>query len=123
MPPAKKKPTEQQLANLRKGFDALKEKRKKVEAEEEVPIVVPAVEPPPIVVPVVEPPPVVKPKIKREKKERFDPNTFRESLLNELRTPVLAPAERIIEKPVETIVYKERVMTSSEILNKLFNFS
>ena len=134
----KKKPTEQQLANLRKGFEALKEKRKKKEVEEDTPEPVAPVAPEPVPVPVPAPAPVpvapepvpapVAPKPerkKREKKVAFDPEAFKHSLLNELR---VSPVERIVEveKPVEKIVekviFKERVLTGSEILNRLFNF-
>jgi len=130
----KKKPTEQQLANLRKGFEALKEKRKKAEVEEDAPPVVEeqvAVAPTPVSPPTPTPQPVavaVAPKPERKKREKkpvFDPEAFKTSLLNELRVP---PVERIvevekpIEKIVEKVVFKERVLTGSEILNRLFNF-
>lgn len=123
-----KKPTEQQLANLRKGFEALKEKRKKKEQEEDAPVTAPAPtpEPAPAVPEPTPAPPTPKPeRKKREKKVAFDPEAFKTSLLNELRVP---PVERVVEveKPVEKIVekvvFKERVLTGSEILNKLFNF-
>jgi hypothetical protein len=117
-----KKPTEQQLANLRKGFEALKEKRKKKEEEEDKPpVVVPVVAQAPE--PVPEPVAVPKPKPERKKRVAFDPEAFKTSLLTELRVP---PVEKIVEKPVEKIVekvvFKERLMTGSELLNRVFNF-
>lgn len=129
--PAKKKPTEQQLENLRKGFEALKAKRKKAEETEESPPV-----PPPTPTPVIDPTPVpptpaapapeVKVKKERKKREQFDPKAFRESLVAELRMPLIPQptplvTERVVE-PIEKVVYKERLLTGSEILNKLFNF-
>lgn len=131
--PAKKKPTEQQLENLRKGFEALKAKRKKAEEQEDSPT--PTPEPPPVPAPAPEPvplptpippPPEVKVKKERKKRVQFDPQAFRESLVAELRPaqPASLVTERVVEveKPVEKVVYKERLLTGSEILNKLFNF-
>lgn len=130
----KKKATAQQLENLKKGFEALKEKRKKNAEKEDAEVVAEAVAVAPVtevVAPAVAP--VVEPvteavavkvvKQRKPKKPAFNPDEFKTSLLNELRSQPPTIEERIIEKPVERIVYKERVLTGSEILNRLFNFS
>ena len=36
----------------------------------------------------------------------------------EVKTEIV---EKIVEKPVERVIQKERVMTGSEMLNKIFN--
>ena len=35
---------------------------------------------------------------------------------------VEVPVEKIVEKPVEKIVQKERIISGSELLNKVFGF-
>lgn len=125
----KKKASEAQLANLRKGFEALQAKRKAMaEKDNEPPPPPPApVEPPPpppTPVAVPEPAPAPAPKVKRERKPKapaFDPDSFRNSLLADLRS---GQTERIVEKPVEKekVVFKDRVVSGSELLNRIFGF-
>jgi hypothetical protein len=131
----KKKASEAQLANLRKGFEALQAKRKALAEKDNEPPVPPPVEapapvpvavPPPVPVAVPEPTPAVAPppKVKKERKPRapaFDPDSFRNSLLADLRS---GQTERIVEKPVEKekVVFKDRVVSGSELLNRIFGF-
>ena len=130
----KKKASEAQLANLRKGFEALQAKRKALaEKDNEPPPPVsrgldptPApVEPaPPAPAPVPEPAPAPAPKVKKERKPKapaFDPDSFRNSLLADLRS---GQTERIVERPVEKekVVFKDRVVSGSELLNRIFGF-
>jgi hypothetical protein len=124
----KKKASEAQLANLRKGFEALQAKRKAMaEKDNEPPVPPPApapVEPPPPPTPVAVPVPEPAPKVKRERKPKapaFDPDSFRNSLLADLRS---GQTERIVEKPVEKekVVFKDRVVSGSELLNRIFGF-
>jgi hypothetical protein len=133
----KKKASEAQLANLRKGFEALQAKRKALaEKDNEPPVPPPApapVEPPPppppAPEPAVAPAPVSqgldpKPKVKKERKPKapaFDPDSFRNSLLADLRS---GQTERIVERPIEKekVVFKDRVVSGSELLNRIFGF-
>jgi hypothetical protein len=127
----KKKASEAQLANLRKGFEALQAKRKALaENDNEPPPPAPApVEPPPpppapTPVPEPTPAPAPAPKVKKERKPKapaFDPDSFRNSLLADLRS---GQTERIVEKPVEKekVVFKDRVVSGSELLNRIFGF-
>jgi hypothetical protein len=125
----KKKASEAQLANLRKGFEALQAKRKAMAEKDNEPPVPPPVEPPPPPpppTPVAVPEPAVAPppKVKKERKPRapaFDPDSFRNSLLADLRS---GQTERIVEKPVEKekVVFKDRVVSGSELLNRIFGF-
>jgi hypothetical protein len=74
----------------------------------------------------VEPEPVVQP-VKKSRK----PNVSRvaqqlESFKSEMMTMIQKPVEvkeveKIVEKPVERVIQKERVVTGSEMLNKIFN--
>ena len=121
----KKKASEAQLANLRKGFEALQAKRKAMaEKDSEPPPPPPApVEPPPPP-PAPAPVPQPAPKVKKERKPKapaFDPDSFRNSLLADLRS---GQTERIVEKPVEKekVVFKDRVVSGSELLNRIFGF-
>jgi hypothetical protein len=128
----KKKATPAQMENLRKGFLALQEKRKALanKEEESVPMPPPPVAPPPVPQPpqppVTEPPPIVpvieKPKKERKKKTEIDLDAFRTSILSDLRS---SQTERIVEKPVEkeTIVYKDRVISGSALLDRIFGFN
>ena len=128
----KKKASEAQLANLRKGFEALQAKRKAMaEKDSEPPVPPPApapVLPPAPPTPVAEPAPVPvqppAPKVKKERKPKapaFDPDSFRNSLLADLRS---GQTERIVERPVEKekVVFKDRVVSGSELLNRIFGF-
>lgn len=125
----KRKATPAQLENLRKGFQALQAKRKALAEKdsEPAPAPAPAPAPEPVPVPVPAPPPDAPPKErkKREKKPAFNPDEFRSSLLADLRS---GQTERIIEKPVdrivekEKVVFKDRVVSGSELLNRIFGF-
>lgn len=124
----KRKATPAQLENLRKGFQALQAKRKALaEKDSEPPAPAPAPAPEPVPIPVPVPPPdaPVKERKKREKKPAFNPDEFRSSLLADLRS---GQTERIIEKPVdrivekEKVVFKDRVVSGSELLNRIFGF-
>ena len=142
---AKKQCSEIQLANLRKGMAVMKEKREalakqRVEIEEkkkkgELPLdtPLPSYVPKPKVK--VVKPEVVKmeerPVITRERKPRVkqvtatDLEAMKTSILTALapkeekeKTVVTVPVEKVVEK----IVQKERVVTGSELLNKVFGF-
>jgi hypothetical protein len=132
----KRKATPAQLENLRKGFQALQAKRKALAEKDSEPVPpppapepvpTPAPAPEPVPVPVPTPPPDAPPKErkKREKKPAFNPDEFRNSLLADLRS---GQTERIIEKPVdrivekEKVVFKDRVVSGSELLNRIFGF-
>ena len=123
----KRKATPAQLENLRKGFQALQAKRKALAEKDSEPPPAPAPAPEPVPVPAPAPPPDAPPKErkKREKKPAFNPDEFRSSLLADLRS---GQTERIIEKPVdrivekEKVVFKDRVVSGSELLNRIFGF-
>jgi hypothetical protein len=128
----KKKASEAQLANLRKGFEALQAKRKALAEKDNEPPVSRGLDPtpapvepaPPAPAPVPEPAPAPAPKVKKERKPKapaFDPDSFRNSLLADLRS---GQTERIVEKPVEKekVVFKDRVVSGSELLNRIFGF-
>jgi len=144
----KRKCSEEQLANLRKGMEVMKAKREalakqRVEIEEkkkkgELPLdtPLPSYVPKPKVK--VVKPEVVKmeerPVITRERKPRVKQVTATD--LEAMKTSILtalAPkkeeekvVEKVkevpVEKVVEKIVQKERVVTGSELLNKVFGF-
>jgi hypothetical protein len=131
VPKVKKAASTQQLENLRKGFAALQAKRKALTEKEESPV---TLEPTPVAPPPVpepEPPapaptPAPVPKIKKERKPKapaFDQTAFRDSLIADLRVErvVDRPVDRIIEK--ETVVYKDRVVSGSELLNRIYGFA
>lgn len=125
----KRKATPAQLENLRKGFQALQAKRKALAEKDSEPAPAPAPAPAPehVPIPAPAPPPDAPPKErkKREKKPAFNPDEFRNSLLADLRS---GQTERIIEKPVdrivekEKVVFKDRVVSGSELLNRIFGF-
>jgi hypothetical protein len=144
-PPAKvRKATDKQMANLRKGMEALKTKREALAKEREVHeekkakgeipadaprpkevrkpkpakvVVAPAVpEPPPEVVVVQRKPRVVKP----------NPALAELAALRAEVSALKAPAkevvvEKVVEKVVDKVVHKDRVVTGSEMLNAIFN--
>jgi len=121
----KRKATPAQLENLRKGFAALQAKRKALTEKDETPAPAPAPEPTPTPAPAPPPdvPPV--PKQVRQRKPKFDPDAFRSSLLADMRSGlpekiVQTPVERIVEK--EKVVFKDRVVSGSELLNRIFGF-
>ena len=144
-PPKKRKASEKQMEALRKGMAAIKAKREAIAKEkeevktkiekgelpEDTPIPKEQYKPrntikvKPLKVE-VEPEPVVQP-VKKSRK----PNVSRvaqqlESFKSEMMTMIQKPVEvkeveKIVEKPVERVVQKERVVTGSEMLNKIFN--
>ena len=131
----KRKATPAQLENLRKGFQALQAKRKALAEKDSEPppppapepVPTPAPAPEPVPIPAPTPPPDAPPKErkKREKKPAFNPDEFRNSILADLRS---GQTERIVEKPVdrviekEKVVFKDRVVSGSELLNRIFGF-
>ena len=131
-------PTESQMAGLRKGVEVMKAKRealaKEREAHEEkkkkgeIPLDAPA----PKLIPkpkVYERKTANKVEIPKTRKPRTpavtaaDLEGMKASILTAL-TPqkVEVPVEKIVEKPVEKIVQKERIISGSELLNKVFGF-
>ena len=139
----KRKCSEAQLANLRKGMEAMKNKREtlakqRVELDEkkkkgEVPADTPLPKfipkPKVVVAKTVKPEKVEmaeRPVITRPRKERVkqvtatDLEAMKVSILS-----ALAPKEEKVlpvEKVVEKVIQKERVVTGSELLNKVFGF-
>jgi hypothetical protein len=139
----KRKCNEVQLANLRKGMEVMKAKREalakeRMEVEEKkAKGEVPADTPLPKFVP--------KPKTKVVKPEKVEmAERPVEIKTRKPRTPgvtaadlegvkasilsALAPkevekvVEKVVEKPVEKVVHKERIVSGSELLNKVFGF-
>jgi hypothetical protein len=143
-PKEKRKATEKQLAGLRKGMEALKTKREALAKEREeyevkkakgdVPVdapkpkYVPNPKPPKVVkvVPEAPPPQVIQvERKKRTEKAKIEVNEVK-SELAALRTELAAmkkPAEVVVkevEKPVDRIVEKTKVLSGSELLNSIF---
>jgi hypothetical protein len=146
----KRKPTEKQLENLRKGFAVIKAKREELakkkeevktkiekgELPEDTPIPKRELKPriskskplrTPVEVQKPEPETVVKPSVPR-KKHVSKVSLQLDSLKQEMMAMIQKPAEvktevveKIVEKPVERVVQKERVVSGSELLNKIFN--
>ena len=142
----KRKCSEEQLANLRKGMEVMKAKREalakqRIEIDEkkkkgELPLdtPLPSYVPKPKVK-VVKPQVVEmaeRPVITRERKPRAkqvtatDLEAMKTSILTALAPKEDKVVEKVVEKPVEKvvekIVQKERVVTGSELLNKVFGF-
>jgi hypothetical protein len=142
----KRKCSEEQLANLRKGMEVMKAKREalakqRVEIEEkkkkgELPLdtPLPSYVPKPKVK-VVKPQVVEmaeRPVITRERKPRAkqvtatDLEAMKTSILTALAPKEDKVVEKVVEKPVEKvvekIVQKERIVSGSELLNKVFGF-
>lgn len=142
----KRKPSEKQLENLRKGFAVIKAKREalakqkeevktkieKGELPEDTPIPKREMKPritkakvlrTPVEAP--EPEPVVKPSVPRKKhvsKVSQQLDSFKQEMLAMVQKPVEEKiVEKIVEKPVERVIQKERVVSGSELLNKIFN--
>ena len=137
---AKKKCTEKQLESLRMGMEKMKQKReaiakereeheKKKEAGE-----IPADAPKPKYVPepkkekLTAPAPVI-PLVTKERKPRVNKPRVDDEIRSEfasLRTELASlkkPAEvkvEVVEKPVDRIVEKTRVVSGSELLNSIF---
>lgn len=120
----KKELSEKQKDNLRKGMEALKERRRKLLEDEDIVKTPEVIETPkPIeVVKVAEP----KPRISKPKPNYLtadDFNIFKNDLLSQLR-PIEKIVEKekivdkIIEKPVEKVVVEK--LTGSALLNEIF---
>jgi hypothetical protein len=144
----KRKCSEEQLANLRKGMEAMKAKREaiakqRVELDEkkkkgEVPLDTPlpkyVPKPKVVVAKAVKPEKVEmaeRPVITRERKPRVkqvtatDLEAMKMSILTALapkKEEEKAVVPVPVEKVVERVVQKERVVTGSELLNKVFGF-
>jgi hypothetical protein len=138
----KKKCTEEQLANLRKGMEVMKQKREalakeRVAVEEkkkkgELPLDTPLPKYVPKAKTKVVKPEVVemaeRPVITRERKPRVKQVTATD--LEAMKTSILtalAPKKEeektvVKEVPVEKVVQKERIVSGSELLNKVFGF-
>jgi len=139
----KRKCTEEQLANLRKGMVVMKEKREKLAKErEEVEKKKAAGElPPDAPLPKLVPKPKgkavtermtetrqVEPKPRKSRAKNVskdDLEAFKTSILSAV-APQKVEVEKVVEKPVEKVVervvQKERIMTGSELLNAVFKF-
>ena len=145
----KRKPTEKQLENLRKGFAVIKAKREELAKKKEevktkiekgeLPEDTPAPTLPkykpriskakPLRTPVEvqEPEPVVKPSVPRKKhvsKVSLQLDSLKQEMMAMMQKPAEVKTEvveKIVEKPVERVVQKERVVSGSELLNKIFN--
>jgi hypothetical protein len=140
----KKKCSETQLANLRKGMEVMKQKREEI-AKQRIELEakkqkgeVPADTPLPKFVPkpkvkvekVVKPEKVEmaeRPVITRPRKPRTpavtsnDLEAMKSSILSALAPQkVEVPVEKIVEKPVEKIVQKDRIVSGSDLLNAVF---
>jgi hypothetical protein len=142
----KRKASEKQLENLRKGMAVIKAKREAIAKEkEEVKAKIEKGDLPadtplpkrnykpknvlpdrPLVVSKVEPEPEVQPVKKARKthvskvKQQLD--SFKAEMLAMVQKPAeIKEVEKVVEKPVERIIQKERVVTGSEMLNKIFN--
>jgi hypothetical protein len=145
-PPKKRKATEKQLEALRKGMATLKAKREALSKEkEEVKTKIEKGELPqdtpipkekqkprntivvkPLKVVVPEEPPTVQ-SLKKARKPHVSKvsqqlDAFKQEMLQMVQKPAEEKiVEKIVEKPVERVVQKERVVSGSELLNKIFN--
>jgi len=131
-PPKKKKELSQKQRDaLKKGMDALREKRKKLLDDDVVkppnkdpvpePVVAPPPAPPPIPEPVVAPPAPPKVKKVREPRPKYltanDFNIFKNDLFNTLR-----PQPKIEEPTIESIVRptQPNVLSGVSYLDEIF---
>jgi D-alanyl-D-alanine carboxypeptidase len=145
-PPPKAKATDKQMANLRKGMEALKAKREALAKEKEVfeekqkkgeipadapkPKLAPAPKKPKVVVvspPPAEPEVIYKERKKQERKAKIAVDDVKGELaalraeLSALKAPaVVKEVEKIVEKPVDRVVEKTKVLSGSEMLNAIF---
>ena len=136
----KKKCNEKQLENLRKGMEKMKQKREAIAKEREehekkkVAGEIPADAPTPKYVPepkkekLTAPAPVI-PMVTKERKPRVVKPRVSDEVRSELvllRTELASlkkPAEvkvEVVEKPVDRIVEKMKVVSGSELLNSIF---
>ena len=137
----KKKCSEKQLESLRKGMEKIKQKREAIAKEREehekkkVAGEIPADAPKPKYVPepkkekLTAPAPVIPVLVTKERKPRVVKPRVDDEIRSEfasLRTELAAlkkPAEvkvEVVEKPVDRIVEKTRVVSGSELLNSIF---
>lgn len=146
-PPKKRKVSDKQLEGLRKGMAVLKAKREalakekeevktkieKGELPEDTPIPKRQLKPRNTIVAKtlkveVEPEPTVQP-VKKPRKAHVSKvaqqlDSFKAEMMAMVQKPVEVKTEvveKIVEKPVERVIQKERVVTGSEMLNKIFN--
>jgi len=143
--PKKRKVSDKQLENLRKGMAVLKAKREtlakekeevktkieKGELPEDTPIPKEKQKPrntikvKPIKAEVQpEAQPVKKPRKPNVSRVAQQLDAFKSEMMAMVQKPVEVKTEvveKVIEKPVERIVQKERVVSGSELLNKIFN--
>lgn len=145
----KRKASEKQLEGLRKGMAVIKAKREALAKEKEevkakiekgdlpadTPLPTRKYKPknvlpdrPLIVKPKEEPEltvqPVKKPRKTHVSKVTQQLDSFKAEMLAMVQKPVEVKTEvveKVVEKPVERIIQKERVVTGSEMLNKIFN--
>jgi hypothetical protein len=144
-PPKKRKASEKQLEALRKGMAAIKAKREAIAKEkEEVKTKIEKGELPqdtpipkeqykprntikvkPLKVEVQAEPvaqAVKKPRKPHVSKVAQQLESFKSEMMAMVQKPVeVKEVEKIVEKPVERVIQKERVVTGSEMLNKIFN--
>jgi len=146
-PPKKRKASEKQMEALRKGMAAIKAKREAIAKEkeevkskiekgelpEDTPIPKEQYKPrntikvKPIKVE-VQAEPVVQP-VKKTRKPHVSKvaqqlESFKSEMMAMVQKPVEVKTEiveKVVEKPVERVIQKERVVTGSEMLNKIFN--
>ena len=137
----KKKCSEKQLESLRKGMEKMKQKREAIAKEREehekkkAAGEIPADAPKPKYVPepkkekITAPAPVIPVLVTKERKPRVVKPRVSDEVRSEfalLRTELAAlkkPAEvkvEVVEKPVDRIVEKMKVVSGSELLNSIF---
>lgn len=143
-PPQKRKASDKQLEGLRKGMAVLKAKREALAKEKEevktkiekgelpkdTPIPKEKYKPRNTIVAktlkvepelTVQP---VKPRKAHVSKVAQQLDSFKAEMMAMVQKPVEVKTEiveKIVEKPVERVIQKERVVTGSEMLNKIFN--
>ena len=141
-PPAKKrKVNEKQMADRRKGMDALKAKRevlakeREIHEEKQTKGEIPADAPKPKMTPNPKPPKVVKapepvPEVvvvqRKPRTNKPNPMIAEMAALRAEVSALKAPSkevvvEKVVEKPIDRVVHKDRVVTGSDLLNAIFN--
>lgn len=144
-PPRKRKVSDKQLEGLRKGMAVLKAKREalakekeevktkieKGELPEDTPVPKEKYKPRNTIVaktlkvePELTVQPVKKPRKPHVSKVAQQLDSFKAEMMAMVQKPVEVKTEvveKIVEKPVERVIQKERVVTGSEMLNKIFN--
>lgn len=133
-PKPKREISEAQKNNLKKGMAILKAKReglRKEQEEESSKSVSPPVVAPVVAPVVIEPVSTQEVKVKRTVKPKKEPvgldefNTFKNEVLQKLQPKEVikeVSVEKIVDRPVvtEKVVTKERFVSGSELLNRLF---